>query len=271
MNVLEFTATKDQRKLITATCYDYTSAVIAEKSPLDAVLVGDSLGCVVYGEPNTTQVTMDMMVLHTRAVAKGLKDTLLIADLPFLSYRQSLAHTMENVMRLVQAGAQTVKLEGTEGNLDTISHIVASGVPVMGHIGLTPQLIHALGGHRVQGREKAQIAYLCKQAKQLEAAGCFAIVIEGTPASTAKYITEHVNIPTIGIGAGPDTDGQILLWHDILGLFTDFKPKFVKHYLSGSQLVQQALAQFADEVAQGIYPDRHRHCYQAAQQEAQEA
>ena len=261
MNVLEFTAAKHQRKLITATCYDYTSAVIAEKSPLDAVLVGDSLGCVIYGHPNTTQVTMDMMVLHTSAVAKGLKETLLIADLPFLSYRQSLAHTMHNVMRLVQAGAQTIKLEGTEGNLDTISHIVASGIPIMGHIGLTPQLIHSLGGHRVQGRKQAQIDYLCQQAKQLESAGCFAIVIEGTPPSTAKQITDSIQIPTIGIGAGPDTDGQILLWHDILGLFTDFKPKFVKHYLSGSDLMQQALTQFSDEVAQGIYPDRNTHCY----------
>lgn len=242
------------------TCYDHPFAKIIEQSSIDCILVGDSVATTIHGLPNTTHATNEMMILHTRAVARALTNTFLIADLPFLSYRKSLEKTMDAVHNLIQAGAQAVKLEGTAGNLDTITHIVDSGVPVMGHIGLTPQQIHQLGGHRVQGKNSEQAQALIHQAKQLEQAGCFSIVLECIPATLAKRITDSLKIATIGIGAGPHTDGQVLVLTDLLGLDAHFNPKFLRKYLSGSQLVTQALDNYASDVTAKAFPSE-AHCY----------
>lgn len=262
MNVKDFQKYKEQQKKISlVTCYDYVSARIIENSNIDGVLVGDSAAMVIHGFTNTTMATMDMMVMHTRAVAKGLKTKFLIADLPFLSYRKSLTDTIESVQRLIQAGAHAIKLEGAHTNIEVIQHIVESGVPVMGHIGLMGQAVHALGGHKVQGREEALANDLLTQAKALEKAGCFSIVLECIPAPLAKKITDILTIPTIGIGAGPDTSGQILVLHDLLGLQVELKPKFLKHFMTGHDLAAQALNQYVDEVRNQTYPNLEQHCY----------
>ena len=242
------------------TCYDYPFAKIIEQSPIDCVLVGDSVATTIHGLPNTTHATNEMMILHTRAVARGLKTTFLVADLPFLSYRKSLETTMEIVHALIQAGAHAVKLEGTAGNLETIAHIVDSGIPVMGHIGLTPQQIHQLGGHRVQGKNAKQAQVLIDQAKQLEQAGCFSLVLECIPATLAQRITDSLDIATIGIGAGPHTDGQVLVLTDLLGLDPHFNPKFLKKYLSGYPLIAQALEDYTTDVTAKHFPSEV-HCY----------
>ena len=192
------------------------------------MLVGDSVAMVVHGYPNTLAATTDMMVTHTEAVAKGIKTKFIVSDLPFLSYRKSRDVAYAAIERLMRAGAHAVKLEGANGNLELIRHVVESGVPVMGHIGLTPQSVHALSGHKVQGYEKQVADDLCAQAQALEQAGVFAIVLECVPWALAQRITQQLTIPTIGIGAGPHTDGQVLVWHDFLGIQNEFKPKFSK-------------------------------------------
>lgn len=210
----------------------------------------------------TIPATLDMMVLHTGAVARAVQQTFLVSDLPFLSYRKSLRDSMQAVEALMRAGAQAVKLEGVHGNSDLIQHIVASGVPVMGHIGLTPQSVHALGGFRVQGRQAEQANDLVQQAKALEAAGCFLIVLECMPADLARRITDALHIPTIGIGAGPHTSGQILVWQDLLGMQVALKAKFIKRYFNGAQEIKQALNRYHEEVVQAIYPDVNEHSYE---------
>lgn len=264
MNVCDFYHKKQAaEKIVMVTCYDFLAALIVEKAKekIDCVLVGDTVSVVVHGHPNTTMATMDMMCLHTAAVARGLRHTFLIADLPFLAYRQSLAHTLGNVQRLVQAGAQAVKLEGCYGNLKTIERIVNSGVPVMGHLGLTPQSINLLGGHKTQGTNCAAAASLLQQAQLLQQAGCFAIVLECIPAALAATITEQLNIATIGIGAGAATDGQVLVWHDLIGMQHDFTPKFLKRYADCAQTIEQALSQYAKEVRTQQYPLMGEHTY----------
>jgi 3-methyl-2-oxobutanoate hydroxymethyltransferase len=203
------------------------------------------------------------MQAHTRAVAAGKPNRLIIADLPFMSYRKSQHHTLSNVQKLMASGAQAIKLEGAEGNLDTIYHMVHSGVPVMGHLGLTPQHIHTLGGFKAQGKTQQAQQQILKDAKSLEEAGCFAIVLECVPGELAKTITTSLSIPTIGIGAGPDTDGQVLVFHDLLGLQNHFKPKFLKTYLDGKAYFSHALNQFSEEVKKGVYPAKE-HCYIAS-------
>lgn len=258
MKIHDFKRKKQlQNKISMLTCYDYPSARIIAESNIDCVLVGDSVAMAVHGHETTVTATMEMMELHTKAVARGLKTHFLIADLPFLSHRLSQADTVSNVRRLLQAGAQGVKIEGGDADTcQTISHLVTAGVPIMGHIGLTPQSVHQLGGYKVQGKEQEQAARLMQQAADLEAAGCFALVIECVPAQLAKAITQSLTIPTIGIGAGADTDGQVLVWHDLLGLQTEFKPKFVKQYAQGKDLLLAAINAYAQEVQSANFPTK---------------
>lgn len=253
-------AKANQQKISMLTCYDYTFANIINNTDVDCILVGDSGSMVLLGKENTTHATLADMQFMTKAVAQGAKDKLIIADLPFLSYRQSLETTMQSVATLIQAGAQAVKLEGATGNLDTIRHIVDSGVPVMGHIGLTPQFINGLGGFKVQGKTEAAAIKLLNEAKQLEEAGCFSIVLECIPTKVAKKITQTLNIPTIGIGASSNTDGQVIVLQDMLGMNNDFQPKFVKKYIDASQAFNKAINSYVEETKAGIFPSKE-HTY----------
>ncbi len=256
MNVLDFKRKKlASEKISFITCYDYPSARMVADSKIDAVLVGDSVSMVVHGHPTTVMATMDMMVLHTEAVARGIGKQFIVGDLPFMACHLSPEDTMRNVKRLMQAGANAIKLEGAGVNIcDTIQHIMSAGVPVMGHIGLTPQAVHQLGGYKVQGREHQAAKSLLKDAKALEAAGCFAIVIECVPEALARDITATLSIPTIGIGAGMHTDGQILVWHDLLALQTECNPKFAKQFIQGKALLTEALNAYATEVSNKTFP-----------------
>lgn len=254
MNILEIIERKGKTKLSMVTCYDYTSGVIAASSPVDMLLVGDSLAMTMHGETTTLPATIEMMALHTRAVAKAAPKKLIVGDLPFLSYRSSLSENIENVRKLMVAGAHAVKLEGANGNLELVRHLVDSGVPVMGHLGLTPQSIHQLGGFKVQGRNEAAQKQILKNAKELEQAGCFAVVLECVPSELAKTITNELSIPTIGIGAGPDVDGQVLVWQDMLGMNPNFKPKFLRQYLNGYELIGDALKKYHEDVVAGKFP-----------------
>jgi len=242
-------------KISMLTCYDYPSARIIAESQLDCALVGDSVAMAVHGHDSTIMATMEMMELHTAAVARGLKQQFLISDLPFLCHKQSLAITVSNVRRLMQAGAQGIKIEGgDEDTCQTIAHLVQAGVPVIGHIGLTPQSVHQLGGYRVQGKGSAQAEKLLAQAHKLEAAGCIALVLECVPQQVAKTITHAITIPTIGIGASVETDGQVLVWHDMLGLQSEFKPRFLKQYAQAKELILSAINSYAEQVRQAQFP-----------------
>lgn len=246
---------KHQNKISMLTCYDYPSARILAESNIDCVLVGDSVAMAVHGYDSTIMATMEMMLLHTASVARGLKNQFLITDLPFLCHRASFADTVQNVRQLLQAGAHAVKIEGGDDHVcQTIAQLVTAGVPIMGHIGLTPQSVLQLGGYKIQGKEPSQAEMLLMQAKKLELAGCFAIVIECVPTEVARTITQSLSIPTIGIGAGPDTDGQVLVWHDMLGLQTEFKPRFVKHFLQGKELMQTAINAYVNDVSRTQFP-----------------
>ena len=254
-NLFDFQKKKSlQEKISMITCYDFTSAKIIDQTDIDCVLVGDTLSMLVHGCPDTTGATLDMMAMHTLAVSRGIKTKFIIGDLPFMSYRKSLSETTHAIETLVRAGAHAIKLEGANGNLTTIQHAVASGIPMMGHLGLTPQHIHALGGFKVQGKNNAACNKLIEDAKSLEAAGCFALVLECIPADLAQEITSIVHIPTIGIGAGPHTDGQVLVLHDLLGLQTELKPKFVKRYFAGDTAFKESINAYALDVSLGLYP-----------------
>lgn len=256
MKLHDFKRNKEQKKKISMlTCYDYPSARVIADSHVDCVLVGDSVAMVAHGHDSTIMANMDMMQLHTAAVARGLSNQFLVSDLPFLCHRVSQAETVLNVCKLLQAGAHAIKIEG--GDVDvcqTISHLVTAGVPIMGHIGLTPQSVLQLGGYKIQGKKQDQADALVQQARDLETAGCFALVIECVPAQLAKIITDAVSIPTIGIGAGVETDGQVLVWHDILGLQTELNPRFVKRFLDGKALLLGAINAYADEVHRASFP-----------------
>ena len=256
MNKLDFKTKKElNQKISMLTCYDYPSACTIAESSLDCVLVGDSVAMVVHGHDSTLQATIDMMVMHTAAVARGLKKQFLISDLPFLSYRVSREDTLLNVKKLLQAGAHAIKLEGADVDAcQTIDYLTTCGVPVMGHIGLTPQSVHQLGGYRIQGREHEQAVQILQQAQCLEAAGCFALVVECIPSSLAKTITEALTIPVIGIGAGSETDGQVLVWHDMLGLQTVLTPSFVKRFIEGKELLLQAINAYDAQTKCASFP-----------------
>ena len=245
----------DNKKISMITCYDFTFAQIINNSDINCILVGDSAAMTMHGHPNTICADIAMMEAHTKAVVNGAPDKFVIADLPFLSYRKDLTSNMNSIHRLMQAGASAVKLEGADGNLDLIKHIVESGVPVMGHIGLTPQAVHQLGGFKVQGKTKSAQDMLKQQAIDLESAGCFAIVLECVPEDIAKEITNILNIPTIGIGAGNNTSGQVLVLQDLLGLNKNFKPKFVKKFAQGYDWALNAINDFHSEVRDQTFPD----------------
>ena len=261
-SIQDFLRSKQRGQKITmVTCYDYTSAEIVARSKIDCILVGDSSSMVMHGASNTTESTLDQIRVHTRSVARVSDHPFLIADLPFMSYRKSLKDTMCSIEILVRSGAQAVKLEGADGNLEAILHSVQSGVPVMGHLGLTPQHVHQLGGHRVQGRDPVSHQKIIEDALSLEKAGCFALVLECVPATLAEKITNQLTIPTIGIGAGPKTSGQVLVWQDLLGLQIGHRPKFVKPYLNGAELFEKSLNQFVSEVHSGAFPLAEQ-CYE---------
>ena len=256
MKIHDFKRKKEQKQKISMlTCYDYPSACIIAASTIDCVLMGDSIAMSMYGHNTTVMATLEMMVPHTAAVARGLSTQFLISDLPFLTYRASLAETVHAVTQLMQAGAHAIKVEGADVDLlQTIQHLVHSGIPVIGHIGLTPQSVHQLGGHRVQGKIESQAQLLIQQARALEEAGCFALVIECVPQVLAKTITDTLEIPTIGIGAGVDTDGQVLVWHDILGLHSDLNLRFVKQFTEGKRIFLDAINAYAEQVHHAHFP-----------------
>jgi len=255
MRVQDFQRMKDEgRKISMITCYDYSSARVVADSNIDCILVGDSLAMTMHGYPNTLSATTTMMALHTAAVAKGAPAKFIVADLPFLSYRKGLKDAMDSVHELMTAGAHAVKLEGVLGHAEIVRHIVDSGVPVMGHLGLTPQSVHALGGMKVQARTKAALKTLTSQARQLEEAGCFAIVLECVPAHGARRVTDSLKIPTIGIGAGPYVNGQVLVYQDVLGLNPDFKPRFLRVYANTFEVIRTALNAYNDDVKSGAFP-----------------
>lgn len=237
------------------TAYDYTTARLADAAEIPVVLVGDSLGMVVLGYDSTIPVTMEDMIHHVKAVARGAKKALLVADMPFMSYQIDQNQALTNAARLIQeGGAQTVKLEGGEIMAETVHRIVECGIPVMGHIGLTPQSVNAFGGYRVQGREALEAAQLLKDAKALEDAGAYSVVLELVPAPLSQLISQQLTIPTIGIGAGAGCDGQVQVVHDMLGLFTDFVPKHTKQYANLAQIIQDAFTRYAEEVRDGSFP-----------------
>ncbi len=255
MTVPDFVAQKREgRKLIVVTAYDALFTRIVEQAGIETILVGDSLGTVVQGKPDTLTVTMDDMLYHTTLVAGAAERSLVIADMPFLSYQVSVEEAVRNAGRLLQAGAAAVKLEGGEAVLDRVKAMTAVGMPVMGHLGMTPQSVHRFGGYRVQAKERDAADQLLRDAQALEAAGAFGLVLEAIPVSVAKRVTDALTIPTIGIGAGPHCDGQVLVLYDLLGLFDDFTPKFVKPYAHLKADALQALRRYKEEVEHGKFP-----------------
>ena len=255
MTVLEFQRHKrDKKKLTVVTAYDALFARIVEQAGIEAILVGDSLGVVVQGKANTLSVTMDDMLYHTKLVSGVAQRALIIGDMPFMSYQASLEDALRNAGRFLQAGAQAIKLEGGAVMADRVAAMTSIGIPVMGHLGMTPQSVHRFGGYKVQGKESDHALTLVNDAKALESAGAFAIVLEAIPTELARTITEQVTIPTIGIGAGPHCDGQVLVLYDLLGLFDDFVPKFVKPYAHLKADALQALCRYKEEVQDGKFP-----------------
>ena len=244
----------EERKISIVTAYDAWSARIVARSNVDAILVGDSAAMVIHGYPTTLSATVRLIAMHTRAVARAAGGKFMIADLPFLSFRKGIPAAMRAVGALVTSGAQAVKLEGVDGHEDVIRHIIGSGVPVMGHLGLTPQSVNQFGGFRVQGRQTRDAARLLGQAHALEALGCFSIVLECIPADVAARITSEVTIPTIGIGAGCGTDGQVLVLQDLLGLDTTIGPRYVRRYCDGERLFTDALNEYDADVKQTTFP-----------------
>ena len=253
---------KNGEKIITITSYDYSFAKIVDESNIDLILVGDSLSRVILGNKNTLSVTMDEMVHHTKAVSRGVSNALLVGDMPFLSYKVDIKEAVKNAGRFIQeGGAEAVKVEGGTEICPIIKAILDADIEVMGHIGLTPQKIYRFGGHLVQGRNIDAAKRLIMDAINLQEVGCFSMVLEGIPWQIAKIITNQVDIPTIGIGAGSHCDGQIIVIHDMLGIFTDFKPKFVKYFANIGQSIREALAKYREEVENTAYPDRD-HSYE---------
>lgn len=243
-------------KIVMVTATDYSWARIAEEAGVDVILVGDSLAQVSLGYGTTLPVSMEEMLVFTRAVSRGAVMPLLVADMPFLSFQVSRTEARKNAGRfLKEGGAAGVKLEGGLEMLDTASEIVSMGIPVMGHVGLTPQSVHAFGGYRVQGREPGRAKEILDGARALEEAGVFAVVLEGIPASLAGEITASLDVPTIGIGAGPKCDGQVLVMHDLLGLYREFTPSFVKRYAEIGREAERALREFCNDVRGGKFPD----------------
>jgi len=242
-------------KIVMLTAYDYSTARLVDEAGIPLILVGDSLGMVVLGYESTIPVTMDEMLHHTRAVVRGAKQAMVIGDMPFMTYHVSVEDALRNAARFIQeAGAQAVKLEGGVTVAEKVKRIVECGIPVMGHIGLTPQSIHQFGGFKMQGKTPEAAARLLEDARALEQAGAFAIVLETIPANLGRLITDKTAIPTIGIGAGPDCDGQVQVINDILGSFSDFVPKHARQYVKLTDIISKAVSQYRDEVRDGTFP-----------------
>jgi 3-methyl-2-oxobutanoate hydroxymethyltransferase len=250
-----------KEKITMLTAYDYSTAKIIDNSGINGILVGDSLGMVCLGYEDTLSVTMEDMIHHSKAVARGAKNSLVVTDMPFMSYQTSVYDAMVNAGRLIKEGnAQAVKLEGGIEVAEQIRAIVNASIPVMGHIGLTPQSVNAFGGFKVQGKNEEAAKKLIKDAKAVEEAGAFAVVLECVPAKLAKHITSKLSIPTIGIGAGAGCDGQILVYQDMLGMYSDFTPKFVKKYTNIGESMKEAFTKYIEEVADGVFP-AEEHCF----------
>jgi len=245
----------DGEKITMLTAYDYTTAKLEDEAGVDSILVGDSLGMVIMGYDSTLSVTMEDMIHHSKIVARGAKNALVVGDMPFMSYQTSVYDAVVNAGKLMKEGrCQAVKLEGGASVCPQIKAITEASIPVVAHIGLTPQSVNAFGGFKVQGKSEADARRLIEEAKAVEAAGAFAIVLECIPAKLAKLITESVSIPTIGIGAGADCDGQVLVYQDMLALFSDFKPKFVKHFANAGEVMKQGFTEYIKEVKEGTFP-----------------
>jgi len=247
------------RKISVLTAYDFPTAQVVDEAGIDIILVGDSLGMVVQGIDSTLPVTMDEMIYHTKLVSRGAKNALVVGDMPFLSYQADVAEAVRNAGRfLKEAGAEAVKLEGGAAVAEAVRAIVAAGIPVMGHVGLTPQSVHALGGFKVQGKDEASREKVLADARAVQEAGAFSVVLESVPSSLAREIGAMLSIPTIGIGAGPHCDGQVLVLHDLLGLFDRFTPKFVKRYANLKAEAVKAVKQYRQDVESGSFPsDEH--------------
>jgi len=245
----------ENKKIVALTAYDYPTANLIDEAGIDFVLVGDTLGVVVLGYENTIPVTMDEMIHHSKAVVRGCKKALIVGDMPFLSYHTDINDAIKNAGRFIkEAGTQAVKLEGSNERIKTIKAIIDAGIPVLGHLGVTPQSVHQMGGYKVQGKDKKIAEKIMEDAKLLQEAGCFAIVLECVPALLAKLISEVLEIPTIGIGAGSQCDGQILVIHDLLGINIGHIPKFVKKYFEGYKLMLEAIKEYKKEVQEGLFP-----------------
>lgn len=261
-------AMKGKARVGMLTAYDYPSAKVADAAGADVILVGDSLGMVVLGYPDTLSVTVDDMLHHTRAVARGAKTSLIVADMPYLSYHVSVEESVRNAGRFIQAGAHAVKVEGGRpSRIKVIESILDAEIPVMGHIGLTPQSVNAMGGFKLQGKNSDDARRLIDEAVALERAGCFSVVLECVPAELAAMITEQVSIPTIGIGAGPSCDGQVLVFHDVLGIYDGHTAKFVRQYAHIAQDMQTALEAYLSDVREGRFPDEVKESFHMASDE----
>ncbi|MBL8077879.1 MAG: 3-methyl-2-oxobutanoate hydroxymethyltransferase [Anaerolineales bacterium] len=256
VTTLTFRQKKERGEAITMlTAYDYPTALAMDKAGVDSILVGDSLAMVVLGYENTLPVTMDEMLHHARAVSRGAKSALLVGDMPFMSYQVSVEDAVRNAGRfLQQGGMDAVKLEGGRERVDAVRAIVSAGIPVMGHLGLTPQSVNQLGGFRAQGKTASAAKRLLEDARILDEAGVFSLVLESVPARLAEYISRQISIPTIGIGAGPGCDGQVLVTHDVLGLFERFTPKFVKQYANFHAEMNKAFMDYIDDVESKRFP-----------------
>lgn len=257
----------NKEKLTMLTAYDYSTARLMDETGIHAILVGDSLGMVFLGYEDTLSVTMEDMIYHTKAVSRGVKNALIVGDMPFMSYQVSVEEAVRNAGRLIKEGhAHAIKLEGGKEVCDQVRAIVKASIPVMGHIGLTPQSVHAFGGFKVQGKEASAAKRLLEEAKALEEAGAFAIVLECVPEKLAQLITESIGIPTIGIGAGASCDGQVLVYQDLLGMYSEFMPKFVKRYANLGIEMKKAFSEYIKEVKEGQFPSKE-HVFKMADEE----
>jgi len=255
MTVKRLRLMKSKEKIAVLTAYDRLMAQLLDETGIDAILVGDSVGMVIAGYATTLPVTMDEIIYHTKTVRRGVKRALVIGDMPFLSYQTSPADALRNAGRFLQeGGAEAVKVEGGRHMAETIEKMTRIGIPVMGHLGLTPQSIHQFGGYGVRGKQPDEARRLLEDARILAEAGCFSIVLEKIPADLARQITEQIAVPTIGIGAGPDCDGQVLVTHDMLGLFEDFRPRFVRQYAQLAGTMRQAFQSYIRDVKKGEFP-----------------
>lgn len=261
ISVKDIADMKGKQRIVMVTSYDSTMTKIIDSTDVDVILVGDSAGMVMAGADNTLGITIDQMIYHTTCVTRTKPRALVIGDMPFLSYQVSVADAVRNAGRfLKEAGAQAVKLEGGKRVIEQVKAIVNADIPVMGHLGLTPQSVHAFGGYKVQGRGEEAAKLLKENALALQDAGVFSMVLECVPASVAKEVTEALDVPTIGIGAGPYCDGQVLVIQDLLGMSKEFKPKFVKRYAMLFDTIKEAVENYSSEVREGTFPDEE-HCF----------